>query len=84
MGRQYAGILGPLACTLVLARGIVGGCGLESTLIAAISGLFGFALLGWLTGHTADYLVRMSVRSKFESAMAEWEAANAKASGTPA
>ena len=78
MGRQYAGILGPLACTLVLARGIVGGGGLESTLTAATCGLFGFALLGWIAGHTADYLVRASVRSKFEGAMAEWEAANGK------
>ena len=78
MGRQYAGILGPLACTLMLARGVAGGSGLESTLIAATCGLFGFAALGWIAGHTADYLVRMSVRSKFEAAMAEWEAANAK------
>ena len=78
MGRKYAGVLGPLACTLVLARGIAGGHAFEPTLIAATCGLFGFATLGWLAGQTADYLVRMSVRSKFEAAMAEWEAANAK------
>ena len=78
MGRQYAGIMGPLACTLMLARGLFAGCGLEPTLIAAICGLFGFAMLGWIAGSTADYLVRMSVRSKFEAAMAEWEAANEK------
>jgi hypothetical protein len=78
MGRQYAGILGLLACTLMLARGVSGGHGLEPTLIAATCGLFGFATLGWIAGHTADYLVRMSVRSKFEDAMAEWEAANDK------
>jgi hypothetical protein len=78
MGRQYAGILGSLACTLMLARGITGGNGLEPTLIAATCGLFGFAALGWIAGHTADYLVRASVRSKFEAAMAEWEAANEK------
>jgi hypothetical protein len=78
MGRQYAGILGPLACTLVLARGIAGGRPFEPTLIAATCGLFGFAALGWIVGKTADYLVQTSVRSKFEAAMAEQGAANAK------
>lgn len=76
MGRQYAGILGPLACALTLARGVLGGCDLEPTLIATTCGLFGFAALGWIAGHTADYLVRMSVRFQFEAAMAEWEAGN--------
>lgn len=78
MGRQYAGILGPLACASVLARGILGDHGLEPTLIAAICGLFGFAALGFVAGQTADYLVRMSVRTRFQAAMLEWEAEQQK------
>ena len=73
MGRAYAGILGPLACAIVIARGVVGGSGVHATLLAACGGLFAFAALGYVVGQVADYLIRDSVRSQFQSAMADWE-----------
>jgi hypothetical protein len=73
MGRAYAGILGPLACAIVIARGLVSGSGAEATVLAASGGLFAFAAFGYVVGQVADYLIRDSVRSQFQSAMADWE-----------
>jgi hypothetical protein len=73
MGRAYAGILGPLACALVCARGVLAAGGAEATLWAAMAALFVFAGIGYLAGQTADYLVRESVRTQFQTAMAAWE-----------
>jgi hypothetical protein len=73
MGRAYAGILGPLVFALVCARGVLAGGGVEGTLLAATAALFVFAGIGYLAGQTADYLVRESVRTQFQTAMAAWE-----------
>lgn len=73
MGRAYAGILGPLACGIILARGILAGSGAEQTLWAASGGLFLFAALGYLAGLTADLIVRDSVRAQFRAALIAWE-----------
>jgi hypothetical protein len=73
MGRAYAGILGPLAFALVSARGVLAGSGVEQALLAACAALFVFAVIGYLAGQTADYLVRESVRTQFQAAMAAWE-----------
>ena len=73
MGRAYAGILGPLAFALVSARGVLAGSGVEATLLAACAALFAFAGIGYLAGQTADYLVRESVRTQFQAAMAAWD-----------
>jgi hypothetical protein len=73
MGRAYAGVLGPLAFALVCARDVLSGCGSEATLLAAMAALFVFAGIGYLAGQTADHLVRESVRTQFQTAMAAWE-----------
>lgn len=73
MGRKYAGILGPLACGIILARGVLHGSGVEATMLAASSGLFLFAAIGWLTGSLADRLVRESVHTQFQTALAAWQ-----------
>ena len=73
MGRAYAGILGPLAFGLVCARGVLAAGGAEATLVAAMAALFVFAGIGYLAGQLADYLVRESVRTQFQTAMAAWE-----------
>ena len=70
MGRAYAGILGPLAFALVCARGVLAAGGAEATLLAATAALFVFAGIGYLAGQLADYLVRESVRTQFQTAMA--------------
>jgi hypothetical protein len=82
MGRAYAGILGPLAFALVCARGVLAGGGVEATLWAAMAALFVFAGIGYLAGQTADYLVRESVRTQFQTAMAAWEQNKTQPQGT--
>jgi hypothetical protein len=73
MGRAYAGVLGPLAFALCVARGIAAGSGIEGMLLAASAALFVFAAMGYLLGQTADYLVSDSVRTQFQAAMTAWE-----------
>ena len=82
MGRAYAGILGPLAFALVCARGVLATGGMEATLLAAMAALFVFAGIGYLAGQTADYLVRESVRTQFQTAMAAWEQNKTQPQGT--
>jgi hypothetical protein len=70
MGRVYAGILGPLAMTVVIFRGLLGSGGVESTLTQAILFLVLFALAGAFLGHVAQATVDESVRAKLESQLA--------------
>lgn len=71
MGRVYAGILGPLACTIVIVRGVVSGGGITQTLTMAALAVFGFALVGWMAGNLAQHFVAESVRYQFQKAMKE-------------
>ena len=73
MGRAYAGILGLLACGIILARGLLAGRGVEATLLSSSGGMFLFAALGYLAGQAAELLVRDSVRSQFQAALVAWE-----------
>ena len=73
MGRTYAGILGPLGCGMILARGLIDGGGIEATLLAACVVLFVLAFLGYLAGSLADDLVCESVRLQFGAALKAWE-----------
>ena len=73
MGQTYAGILGSIACTMVLARGVIAGGGLSETVKMACLALFGFAALGWIVGQIASHLVQESVRSQFQTAMQKVE-----------
>lgn len=74
MGRAYAGILGLLAFALAIARGALAGSGIEATILAASGALFVLAAVGYIAGQTADFLVNDSVRTQFQTAMAEWNA----------
>ena len=65
MGRAYAGILGPLAFTVTLARGVIGGGGTAPTLMMATCSLFLFALIGYISGRIADAIVMEAVKTKF-------------------
>jgi hypothetical protein len=82
MGRVYAGTLGSLACGMILARGVVSGGGTEATILAACGGLVLFALVGYLAGQLAEHLVRESVRTQFQAAMAAWKGAASERSAT--
>src|SRR5262245_66349695 len=72
MGRTYAGILGSLAFALVAARCAIAGSGLEASVLAASAALFVFAAAGYLAGRAAEFLIRDSVRTQFQQAMADW------------
>ena len=75
MGRIYAGILGPLAMAVVIARGVKDGGSAEATFESSVLALIGFAvlgsLLGWLAQHTIDESVRMKMEMELEAATGE-------------
>ncbi len=64
MGRSYAGILGPLAFALTIARGLMLGGGVNDTLLAASIGLFVCGGLGYVVGQIAQSTVDESVRTR--------------------
>lgn len=82
MGRAYAGILGSLACGIVVARGLLSDAGTEGALLAASLALAVFGALGYLAGQAADLIVRDSVQSQFRTAMADWEEQHSKETQT--
>jgi hypothetical protein len=57
---------------MILTRGLVHGGSAEATILAACGGLFLFALIGYVAGQLADHLVRESVRTQFQAAVASW------------
>jgi hypothetical protein len=71
MGRLYAGILGPLAMTIVICRGWLNSGGVEGTLTLATLSLAGFALVGAVLGHIAQTTIDQSVRMKLERELNE-------------
>lgn len=76
MGRIYAGVLGPLAFLTVTVRGLVhGSVGGDIMLMASLC-LFGFALVGYVSGELAGWIIEDSVRTQItaEVAAAEQEA----------
>ena len=66
MGRSYAGILGPVAMTVVILRGVVRGAAADATLWSAVLALAGLALVGWVVGLIAESTIEESVRNKME------------------
>ena len=67
MGRTYAGILGPLAFTTILARSVIDNSSVESTMMLATVCLFLFAGIGYLVGQVADSIVLEAVKANFLS-----------------
>lgn len=64
MGRQYAGILGPLGFATSLARGLVHGGAAEPTLWSAWLALLACSAAGVLIGALAGWIVEDAVRGK--------------------
>jgi hypothetical protein len=71
MGRVYAGILGPLAMSVVICRGWLGSGGVEGTLTLATTHLVLFAAIGAILGHLAQTTVDESVRAKLEQELSK-------------
>ncbi|MDA1054994.1 MAG: hypothetical protein O3C40_31610 [Planctomycetota bacterium] len=79
MGRTYAGILGPLAFTTILARSMIDTSSVESTMMLATVCLFLFAGIGYLAGQVADSIVLDAVKANFDKELQAREAAEANA-----
>ena len=71
MAATYAGILGPLASSVVLLRSAKDGGAAEPTMIASILGLLAFAAIGYIVGHLAHRAIEESVRQKFQAELAD-------------
>lgn len=70
MGREYGGVLGFLAFTTVMARGLVGGGGFDDSVQQALIMMFAFAGAGFLIGNIAEQTVRESVLSALDTEFA--------------
>ncbi len=75
MGQTYAGILGPLAFTTILARSVINNSSVESTMMIATVCLFLFAAIGFLVGQVADSIVLEAVKTNFDKDLAAQQAA---------
>jgi hypothetical protein len=68
VARIYAGILGPLALLISLARGAIHAWDAETTVLCAWISLWGFAavgaVLGWLAGRVVEEEVRTRIAAE--------------------
>lgn len=77
MGPSYAGILGPLAFTLVLLRGMIDGSSPDGILSTAAASLAVFAAIGYVAGRVADQVLWDSVKKRLSDEMQQLEKAEA-------
>ena len=67
MARIYAGVLGPLAFLICLARGALHAWDVETTVLCAWISLWGFAALGAVLGWLAGRIVEDEVRTRISA-----------------
>jgi len=75
MGRSYAGILGPLAFGVVVARSLWEGSSVEATLKAAPLALFAFAAIGYAIGLVGEKTIVGAVETEFHAKLQAEESA---------
>lgn len=80
MARAYSGILGVIALSLVIMRGLVLGMLPNEILGQALVVLGLFAFMGYAIGFAAEKTVSESVENRFRSEMASLHAAAASKS----
>jgi hypothetical protein len=81
VGRSYAGVLGPVAFVTMIARGVLGGGGSQTTLLHAWVALLLFASLGHVIGALASWIVQESVQDQVAAELAAHEAQQPPVSG---
>jgi hypothetical protein len=82
MGRTYAGILGPIAFGVIVARCLAQGGNVASALCAAPLALFAFAFIGYIIGSIAERTIVEAIEAKFHAQLqAEEGARSATISG---
>lgn len=70
MGRKYGGVLGLIAFTTILARGVLRQSDAESTFLTASLCLMALAAVGCVVGNLAAWVVDESVRTKLADELA--------------
>ncbi len=75
MGRTYAGILGPIAFGVVVARCLTQGGSAASALDTAPWALFAFAFIGYIIGSIAERTIVEAIEAKFHARLRGEEAA---------
>ncbi len=65
MGRTYAGILGPIAFGVVVARCLFQRGNVDAALLAAPLALFAFAFIGYIIGSIAERTIVEAIETKF-------------------
>jgi hypothetical protein len=71
VARIYSGALGVLTFLTCLTRGIVHGCAAPSALWTAWCSLLVFAVLGYVIGQVAEWIVADSVRSRIAAELTD-------------
>jgi hypothetical protein len=71
VGHQYAGILGPLAMSVVIVQGLRHGGGAETTCLAASVTLICFATLGYVLGGLGQYVMDDAVHSRMQRELSQ-------------
>jgi len=80
VARIYAGILGPLALLTCVARGMLHGSGVESTLLSAWLSLLVFSAVGYVIGRLAEWIVDESVGAVVQAGLATEKASKSSVS----
>jgi hypothetical protein len=84
MDRSYAGVLGSIAFSAVLARGWLHGVEGSAVLLSASACLFLFGALGACVGRIADAVVDAAVLAEVDSLWKTHRLAREPGSGAPA
>ena len=77
MGRAYSGVLGSLAVSFIIARGLLLGMLPNEILTQCLVVFISFAFLGYWIGFAAEKTVNESVENRFRSEMARLQSAAA-------
>ncbi len=77
MARAYSGVLGAMALSLVILRGLMLGMLPNEILSQGLVVFFAFAIIGYAIGFLADKTVCESVENRFRSEMARLQSAAA-------
>ena len=67
MGSSYAGVFGPVAFGVVVARGLLKGSSVETALETAPVALFAFAAIGYAIGLIAEKTIVGAVETEFHA-----------------
>ena len=73
MARKFASLLGLLASSLLIFRGVIHGWNTNETIVHAVIAAILFAGIGLIAGSIAELLVTDSVQVQFQAAMAEFD-----------